>query len=185
LIPAQGAGNRPANAVLLVSSHGSEDQPANDALLAFSHDPNNQPAQDALVVSPYTAPSHLLRLNTVSKPNQLLAKALTHMMAVRDDYATAPYIESFNWSTVIEALSEMAREEAYQWQPEIFYIVVFRSRVRAVTNRVDLGLMDAKAHEEAMESGGLLKYWFGEPDANLRNLATCKCPSTPSWANHV
>jgi hypothetical protein len=183
--PAQGAGDRPADDVLLMTSHGSGDQPVHGNLLTFSHDPKDQRAHDALVVSPYTAPSHLLRLHTVSKPNQLLAKALTHMMAVRDDYATAPYIESFNWPTVIKALNEIAREEAYEWQPEIFYIVVFRSRVRAVTNRVDLGLMDAKAHEEAMESGGLLKYWFGEPDANLRNLATCKCPRTPSWVNHV
>lgn len=137
------------------------------------------PEAEALVVSPYTEPSHLLYLHTVSQPNQLLAKALVHMAPSRDDYATAPYIESFNWPFVVDALSHICRDEGYQWKAASFYIVVFRSRVRPTTDRTDLGLMDAKAHEEAMESGGLLKYWFGSPDANCRNLATCKSLREP------
>ena len=175
---------------LVISSPDPEDQPATDAVLIISNALNNQPtnnahsalsdesndnlAEDLLVVSPYAFAPHLLRLDSVSKPNQLLAKALTQMRAVREDFATAAYIESFNWSTVVDYLKNLSEKAAYEWQPEVFYIVVFRSRVRPVTNRVDLGLMDAKAHEEAMQSGGLLKYWFGVPDAYCRNLATCK-----------
>ena len=174
LSPSNYLSDQPADEALLSSSHVSSDQPAEAALSILYQEANYQPTEGELVVSPYTLPSHLLRLHTVSKPNQLLAKALTHMRAVREDYATAAYQESFNWSAIVEALRDLSREEAYDWQPEVFYIVVFRSRVRGVTNRVDLGLMDAKAHEEAMESGGLLKYWFGVPDANCRNLATCK-----------
>lgn len=165
-----------ADEALLISSQVSNGQTAEATLSVLCQESNYQPTDDELVVSPYTLPSHLLRLHTVSKPNQLLAKALTHMRAIREDYATAAYIESFNWSAIVDALYKLSKEEAYRWQPEIFYIVVFRSRVRQVTNRVDLGLMDAKAHEEAMQSGGLLKYWFGVPDANCRNLATCEFP---------
>ena len=49
-----------------------------------------------LVVSPYEEESHLLDLRTVDTANQLLAKALVGLKCLRDDYATAPYIEIFN-----------------------------------------------------------------------------------------
>ncbi|KAJ9091895.1 hypothetical protein QFC19_008921 [Naganishia cerealis] len=32
---------------------------------------------------------------------------------------------------------------------------------------------DRQAHEEAVESGGLLMYWYGEPDSQGNNVATC------------
>jgi hypothetical protein len=51
-----------------------------------------------LVVSPYEEESHLLDLRTVDTANQLLAKALVGLKCLRDDYATAPYIEIFNVS---------------------------------------------------------------------------------------
>ena len=159
---------------LLIISNTLNHQPASDTDLALLKESNNQPEDGLLVVSPYDFAPHLLRLSTVSKPNQLLAQALTQMRAVRDDYATAAYIKSFNWSYIVESVKNLSKKAAYEWQPEVFYIVVFRSRVDPMTNRLNLGLMDAKAHEEAMESGGLLKYWFGVPDANCRNLATCK-----------
>jgi hypothetical protein len=34
--------------------------------------------------------------------------------------------------------------------------------------------LDYESHREACESGGLLKYWFGGPSEERRNLATCK-----------
>lgn len=166
--------NQSARDALLIISNALNDQPTEDADLAFPNRSNDQPRDGLLVVSPYAFAPHLLRLDSVSKPNQLLAKALTQMRAVRDDYATAAYTESFNWSTVVNTVKDLSEEAAYEWQPEAFYIVVFRSRVRPATNREDLGLIDEKAHAEAMESGGLLKYWFGVADENCRNLATCK-----------
>ena len=39
----------------------------------------NGRSEDLLVVSPYTSRSHLLDLDTVDKPNQLMAKALMMM----------------------------------------------------------------------------------------------------------
>lgn len=56
---------------------------------------------------------------------------------------------------------------------EKFYIVVFRSRIPPTTVYADLGVLDKAAHAEATKSGGFLKYWFGSPDSEGRNLATC------------
>lgn len=49
-----------------------------------------------LVVSPYVEKPHLLDLETLDTQNQLLAKALVGLKCLREDYATAPYIETFN-----------------------------------------------------------------------------------------
>lgn len=54
-----------------------------------------------------------------------------------------------------------------------YYVIVFRSQIKPGTERPYLGLLDEGAHVEAVEAGGLLKYWFGVPDAEGRNLATC------------
>ena len=136
---------------------------------------NGSPS-DLLIVSPYTSRSHLFDLNSVDKANQLLSTALTVLKAVRPDYATAPYISAFNWSEVLERLKLSLKANAgYQWKEQFFYIVVFRSQIPPSTDRSHLDSLDEAAHAEAMKSGGLLKYWFGEPDENGRNLATCAC----------
>ena len=131
-----------------------------------------------LVVSPYTTLPHLLDLTTVDISCQLLARALTIMDAVREDYATAPYLESFNWPHVIDRLRALAKLEGYRWTERSFYVVVFRSRLIAGVDRTNLGALDELAHREATSSGGLLKYWYGRPDENRRNLATCTCLRT-------
>ncbi|KIN01881.1 hypothetical protein OIDMADRAFT_103146 [Oidiodendron maius Zn] len=126
-----------------------------------------------LVVSPYEEESHLLDLRTVDTANQLLAKALVGLKCLRDDYATAPYIEIFNWTEVIQSLKESIAASNFTWKENSFYIVVFRSQIPPSTVYADLGALDKAAHEEATKSGGFLKYWFGSPDQNGRNLATC------------
>ena len=128
---------------------------------------------DFLVVSPYAFQPHLLDLRTLEDPQSLLARALTVLKPLRTDYATAPYHESFNWASVIDHLRYLNEEAGHSWSRQHFYIVVFRSQVPPTTDRVELGELDEKAHVEATQSGGLLKYWFGSPDENGRNLATC------------
>jgi hypothetical protein len=54
-----------------------------------------------LVVSPYDEKPHLLDLRTLDAANQLLAKALVGLECLRDDYATAPYVDIFNVSDEI------------------------------------------------------------------------------------
>ena len=127
-----------------------------------------------LIVSPYTSQQHLLDLGALEEPQRLLARALTVLEPVRIGYATAPYRESFNWISVISLLRTLNEEAHHSWKHQHFYIVVFRSRVSLTTNRAELGELDERAHAEATRSGGLLKYWFGEPDDDGRNLATCK-----------
>ena len=128
-----------------------------------------------LVVSPYTSSAHLLDLTGLSKPNQLLAKALTVLRPVREDYATVPYIHAFNWIGVVQTLRELVKCQInYHWQDAMFFIVVFRSRRPPTTDALRLGHLDQLSHAEAMKSGGLLKYWFGTPDQEGRNLATCR-----------
>ncbi|KAH7039597.1 uncharacterized protein B0I36DRAFT_203953, partial [Microdochium trichocladiopsis] len=123
--------------------------------------------------SPYTERDHLLNLKTLDPENALLARALVQMDNVRADYATASYLESFNWVEVMEGLRRLAREEGHHFRETSFYIVVFRSQIPPTTAYEDLGALDKVAHAEATAAGGFLKYWFGSPDAEGRNLATC------------
>ncbi|ORY62380.1 uncharacterized protein BCR38DRAFT_346465 [Pseudomassariella vexata] len=133
-----------------------------------------------LVVSPYTEREHLLDLRTLDAENALLARALVHMRALRPDYATANYSETFNWTEIIEQhLESLVREGGHQWKNTCFFIVAFRSQIPPTTKYADLGAMDKAAHAEATASGGFLKYWFGTPDQDGRNLATCIWRSEP------
>ncbi|KAI0594530.1 eukaryotic translation initiation factor 3 subunit-like protein [Biscogniauxia sp. FL1348] len=126
-----------------------------------------------LVVSPYTEKAHLLDLRTLDRENALLAQALTHMKCLRDDYATAPYTDTFNWSEIMEELGRLAQQSGHRWRETSFYVVAFRSQIPPTTAYEDLGALDKAAHAEATASGGFLKYWFGSPDKDGRNLATC------------
>ena len=116
-----------------------------------------QNLQELLIVSPYTSHSHLFDTRTVSQPNRLLAKALTVLEPVRDDYAIAPYVDIFNWPQVMARVRALSRGEGYLWPASSFYVVVFRSQVPPTTDRSHLAALDAASHEEAIKSGGLLK----------------------------
>ncbi|KAL4779514.1 hypothetical protein BJX76DRAFT_76523 [Aspergillus varians] len=126
-----------------------------------------------IITSPYTTPEHFLDLSTLDPANQFLAKALTTLTPIRPDYATAPYTESFNWSSVIETLHDIASKSNQPWTRRSFYVVAFRSVLRADANGDRLSLLDERSHAEAVASGGLLKYWFGAKNERRENLATC------------
>jgi hypothetical protein len=130
-------------------------------------------SNNLLITSPYTTPDHLLDLTTLDTPYRLLAQALTTFAPIRDDYATAPYTESFNWAAVFEKLHELAAEDGHAWKRERFYVVAFRSILNADADGDRLHLLDERSHAEAVASGGLLKYWFGSKNAKRENLATC------------
>jgi hypothetical protein len=119
--------------------------------------PNALDQSRYLVVSPYTEQPHLLDLKSVDEENGLLARALTNMRNIRDDYATAPYLDTFNWEDVIESLRALARESQHDWKETSFYIVAFRSQIPPTTVYDDLGVLDKAAHAEATASGGFLK----------------------------
>ncbi len=110
-----------------------------------------------LVVSPYTEQAHLLDRQSVDEENGLLAQALVKMRSLREDYATAPYLVTFNWDEIIDSLRALARERNYRWKETSFYIVAFRSQIPPTTVYADLGVLDKAAHAEATASGGFLK----------------------------
>ncbi|KAI9737973.1 MAG: hypothetical protein M1834_009343 [Cirrosporium novae-zelandiae] len=134
--------------------------------------PDSKPSP-YLISSPYNSPAHLLDLRRLDTPNRLLAKALTALKPIRPDYATASYESSFNWEEVFSTLAQLASTEQYAWQEQIFYVVIFRSRLKPTIDLSRLMELDSKSHEEATISGGLLKYWFGNVDDENQNLATC------------
>lgn len=117
-----------------------------------------------LLVSPYHEQEHLLDLQTLDHvEHQLLALALTNMKCLRDDYATAPYTETFNWGEIIEGLQTLVREISHMWKETSFYIVAFRSQIPPTTVYTELGTLDKAAHAEATASGGFLKYAQSPP----------------------
>lgn len=128
-----------------------------------------------LISSPYPDIENQLNLPTLPEPSRLFALALTSLSPTRPDYATAPYLESFNWPHVFALLRALSQKANHQWQRTEFYVVIFRSKLNEVIDRERLGLLDQMSHQEACASGGLLKYWFGSPNGERRNLATCKC----------
>jgi hypothetical protein len=113
--------------------------------------------EDLLIVSPYEEKPHLLDLRTLDTTNKLLARALVGLRCIREDYATAPYTDIFNWPEVVNSIHRMAELSDFKWTEASFYIVVFRSRIPPTTVYADLGVLDKAAHAEATESGGFLK----------------------------
>jgi len=136
-----------------------------------------------VVASPYTDDAHLLDMETLDRENQLLARALGRMTCTRDDYATAPYVESFNWNECFAELQRLARDENHQWRETSFYIVVFRSQIPPTTRYSDLGELDQAAHLEAVQSGGLLKCvepthdWYSDQATNSVAGTGSGCPT--------
>lgn len=110
-----------------------------------------------IVASPYTEDEHLLDLETLNVENGLLAEGLMEMKELRDDYATAPYVDTFNWDEVVDRVRQLATARGVDFKETSWYIVAFRSKYKPTTDHPDLGMLDKAAHAEAMASGGFLK----------------------------
>jgi hypothetical protein len=127
-----------------------------------------------LKASPYAGPEHLLHLDALDIQNRLMALALSSLSPARPDYATAAYQQAFDWDRVVALLATLAREQRITWKKQSFYVVEFRSKLKENIDNDRLYLLDQQSHMEATASGGLLKYWYGIPDSERYNLATCK-----------
>ncbi|EAW22854.1 uncharacterized protein NFIA_015470 [Aspergillus fischeri NRRL 181] len=147
--------------------------PYQDITISSIADSDSDLDAQLLITSPYNSPLHLLNLQTLDPHSRLLAQALTILRPVRADYATAPYADSFNWPSVFAFLRDLSTREGYTWSRTKFYVVVFRSTLLADADADRLHELDARSHQEAVASGGLLKYWFGTKNARRENLATC------------
>jgi hypothetical protein len=90
------------------------------------------------------------------------AGILDGLHAIREDYAIAPILESFNWGACLGSV------ENADW-----YMVAFRSvRAGDADDRL-LYELDGLAHQEAIAHTGLLHYFGGELDADRRCLSFC------------
>lgn len=121
-----------------------------------AHDVPYEPPRH-IVMSPYVEQEHLLELETLDVENQILAEALSEMECLREDYATAPYLETFNWGEVMDRVKGLTTARKHDWRDTTFYIVAFRSRYQPGIDYSHLGDLDKAAHAEATASGGFLK----------------------------
>jgi len=104
------------------------------------------------------------RLPDIDPASLSLHKALHHFKPVNSDYASTPYSEAFNWTELV-----LPADDEREW-----YCVVFRSKRRVGSDGRLLQEVDKFAHEEAIQNGGLILYWYGIPDPTTgMNLATC------------
>jgi hypothetical protein len=81
---------------------------------------------------------------------------------IREDYAIAPILESFNWIESLRGIDDI------DW-----YLVVFRSVRAGAADDDRLIELDDRAHEEALAHTGLLHYFAGELDAERRCVSFC------------
>ncbi|KAH8119495.1 hypothetical protein DFH11DRAFT_449690 [Phellopilus nigrolimitatus] len=104
------------------------------------------------------------RLPEIDPVSLSLHRALHYFQPLSEKYAATPYGEAFNWGEL-----RLPEDEEREW-----YCVAFRSRRKEGSDGDGLYEADKKAHEEAVENGGLLMYWYGVPDPHTGlNLATC------------
>lgn len=135
---------------------------------------SNAETDTRLIASPYNDIAHLLDLAGLEAQDRLFALALAYFKPIRDDYATAAYSDSFNWTEVFDGLRAFSQAENRTWTSQSYYVVIFRSTLLSDIDSDRLYELDAHSHQEAIASGGLLKYWFGAKNDEHQNLATCE-----------
>jgi len=134
-----------------------------------------QQPSSLLATSPYIIREHLLDLNRLPDiQDRIVALALTKLTPTRPDYATAGYEEGLSWNEVRSTIGYLTDAAQHTWRGRDYYVVIFRSKLRPDFEAPLLWELDRESHREAVESGGLLKYWFGSTDSQNRNMATCK-----------
>ena len=93
---------------------------------------------------------------------EFLRRACQQISPIYSDYATRPIQDGFSWSS---ALAGCAFER--------LYLVVFRSVRRPSADLDLLREHDDRAHEKALQSGGLLRYFKGEANEQRECLSFC------------
>jgi hypothetical protein len=93
---------------------------------------------------------------------EVVHRACQQISPIYPDYATRPVQDGFSWASTLAGCAF-----------ERLYLVVFRSIRRP---SVDLELLrehDDRAYAEALESGGLLRYFKGEANERGECLSFC------------
>jgi hypothetical protein len=93
---------------------------------------------------------------------EVVHRACQQISPIYPDYATRPIQDGFSWSSSLLGCAS-----------ERLYLVVFRSVRRASAALDLLREHDDRAYEQALESGGLLRYFKGEADERRECLSFC------------
>jgi hypothetical protein len=93
---------------------------------------------------------------------EVVHRACQQICPIYPDYATRPIQDGFSWSS---SLASCAFER--------LYLVVFRSVRRPSADLDLLREHDDRAYEQALESGGLLRYFKGEANERGECLSFC------------
>ncbi|KAI5120975.1 hypothetical protein M0805_006647 [Coniferiporia weirii] len=139
--------------------------PSSSAPAYTPSDPESGPLTDAeQTLPPPAVLTTETRLPAIDPVSLSLHRALHYFRPLSEKYAATPYADAFNWAEL-----RLLEEEEREW-----YCVAFRSRRKEGSDGDALYEADKKAHEEAVQNGGLLMYWYGVPDPTTGlNLATC------------
>lgn len=119
------------------------------------------------------------RLPDIDPASLVLHQALHQFHPIDNQYAKRIYGKAFNWDQLVSRpLSSFVRYLLTCQSLPIhvereWYCVVFRSRRKPESSNLSLYQADREAHEEAVQNGGLVMYWYGVPDETGLNLATC------------
>src|ERR687898_1013059 len=97
-----------------------------------------------------------------AKEIEVLHRACQQICPIYPDYATRPVQDAFSWSSSLAGCTF-----------ERLYLVVFRSVRRPSADLDLLREHDDRAYAEALESGGLLRYFKGEANERGECLSFC------------
>ena len=97
-----------------------------------------------------------------AKQSEVVHRACQQISPIFPDYATRPIQDGFSWSSSLLGCAF-----------ERLYLVVFRSVRRPSADLDLLREHDDRAYEEALESGGLLRYFKGEANERGECLSFC------------
>ena len=97
-----------------------------------------------------------------AKQIEIVHRACQRICPIYQDYATRPIQDGFSWASSLAGCTF-----------ERLYLVVFRS-VRLANADIDLLYEhDDRAYQNALESGGLLRYFKGEANERGECLSFC------------
>lgn len=118
----------------------------------------------------YNIPAKMTKGSAAPHPvakgmDQSQCPAFADDVSLSSQRALALVKKLFNW----DQLPSLPVEMEASW-----YGVAFRSKRRVGSESTNLYEDDRRSHEEAVNSGGLLMYWYGRPSEQTgHNLATC------------
>lgn len=125
-----------------LSSSDESPPPSSPSSDTSSNPPNSNPTPTVLTTT--------TRLPSIDPVSLSLHRALHYFRPFSRTYASLSYASAFNWSEL-----RLPEDEEREW-----YCVAFRSRRREGSNGDALYEADKRAHEEAVQNGGVSLFIF-------------------------